>query len=70
MEHKRKAFHLNAFRVIFVYSGDKLRLYSTGGNPYGASTRVGPNGEMMDDIDKAIEVQVKRMIDVTAKFKG
>ena len=45
-------------------------LYSTGGNPYGASTRVGPNGEMMDDIDKAIEVQVKRMIDVTAKFKG
>ena len=31
MEHKRKAFHLNAFRVIFVYSGDKLRATSDDG---------------------------------------
>ncbi len=45
-------------------------LFTTGGNPYGASTKVEMDGSMADAIDPAIEVQVKRMLDITGKIKA
>lgn len=44
-------------------------LYTTGGNPYGTSTQVSGEGEIVDDVRPAVDVQVKRMLDVAAKMK-
>lgn len=45
-------------------------LYTTGGNPYGASTQVDGNAKMLDNVKPAIAVQVKRVLDVAAKLKN
>lgn len=44
-------------------------LFTTGGNPYGTSTQVGMEGQMVDAIDPAIEVQVDRMLDIAGRLK-
>ena len=60
-------FHWGAIIVAPGYSDPVL--YSTGGNPYGASTQVDGEGNMVDDIKPAVEVQVRRLLDIAAKLK-
>lgn len=44
-------------------------LYTTGGNPYGASTQVDQDANMMDHIQPAVEIQVRRMLAIAGKLK-
>ncbi|MDY0407991.1 NAD(P)H:quinone oxidoreductase [Virgibacillus soli] len=45
-------------------------LFTTGGNPYGASVTVDGEGNMVNDVKPAVDVQVKRLIDIAARIKG
>ena len=60
-------FHWGAIVVAPGYSDPVL--YSTGGNPYGASTQVDGEANMVDDIKPAVEIQVRRLLDIASKLK-
>lgn len=60
-------FHWGAIVVAPGYSDPVL--YSTGGNPYGASTQVDGEANMVDDIKPAVEIQVRRLLDIAGKLK-
>lgn len=59
--------HWGAIIVAPGYTDDVL--YTTGGNPYGTSSQISGDGEILDNIQPAVEVQVKRMLDVAAQMK-
>src|SRR5699024_1117021 len=44
-------------------------LFTTGGNPYGTSVTVDANGKMSPDVKPAVEVQVKRTLDIASRMK-
>ena len=44
-------------------------LFTTGGNPYGTSTQVSQDGKIMDNVQPAVEIQVRRMLEITGKLK-
>lgn len=45
-------------------------LYTTGGNPYGTSTQVDGEANILDSVRPAITVQVKRVLDVAQRMKS
>jgi NAD(P)H dehydrogenase (quinone) len=55
-------FHWGAIVVAPGYTNPVL--FSTGGNPYGASTTVDEKGNMKDDIQEAVLYQAKRAVTV------
>ena len=44
-------------------------IFKAGGNPYGTSVTVGPNGEMIEDVDEAVKHQAKRTVEVASWIK-
>lgn len=44
-------------------------LFTTGGNPYGTSTQVSQDGKIMDNVQPAVEIQVRRMLEIAGKLK-
>ena len=59
--------HWGAIIVAPGYTDDVL--YTTGGNPYGTTTQVSGEGEIMDKVQPAVDIQVKRMLDVATQMK-
>lgn len=45
-------------------------LFGAGGNPYGASVSVDQNGEMVEDVQGAIEHQAKRTVEIATMVKN
>lgn len=45
-------------------------LYTTGGNPYGASTQVDGDARILDNVQPAVTVQVNRILDIAKKIKS
>jgi len=45
-------------------------LFTTGGNPYGTSVTVDAEGNMSPDVKPAVEVQVKRTLDIAGRIVG
>ncbi|GLO67792.1 MULTISPECIES: NAD(P)H:quinone oxidoreductase [Oceanobacillus] len=43
-------------------------LFTTGGNPYGASATVDQDGNFTKDVQPAVSVQTKRLIEITKKI--
>ncbi|KAF5033737.1 NAD(P)H dehydrogenase [anaerobic digester metagenome] len=60
-------YHWGAIVVSPGYTDPVL--YTTGGNPYGASTQVDMNANILDNVKPAVEVQVRRMLDIAGKLK-
>ena len=60
-------YHWGAIIVSPGYTDPVL--YTTGGNPYGASTQVDQNAKILDNVQPAVEVQVRRMLDIAGKLK-
>ncbi|SDC28809.1 NAD(P)H dehydrogenase (quinone) [Pelagirhabdus alkalitolerans] len=44
-------------------------LFTTGGNPYGASVTVDGEGQMVNDIKPAVLHQAKRLVDIAGRIK-
>ena len=44
-------------------------LFKAGGNPYGTSVTVGPDGEMVEDVKDAVRHQAKRTVEVAFWIK-
>ena len=44
-------------------------LFKAGGNPYGTSVTVGPDGEMVEDVKDAVRHQAKRTVEVASWIK-
>lgn len=44
-------------------------LFKAGGNPYGTSVSVGPDGKMIEDVEDAVKHQAKRTVEVTSWIK-
>ena len=44
-------------------------LFKAGGNPYGTSVTVGPDGEMLQDVKDAVRHQAKRTVEVAFWIK-
>ena len=44
-------------------------LFKAGGNPYGTSVSVGPDGKMVEDVEDAVKHQAKRTVEVTSWIK-
>lgn len=45
-------------------------LFTTGGNPYGASATVDGEGNIANDVKPAVEVQAKRTVDIAGRVKA
>lgn len=60
-------FHWGAIVVAPGYTDPTL--YTTGGNPYGASTQVDQDANIVDNVQPAVEIQVRRMLDIAEKLK-
>ena len=60
--------HWGAIIVPPGYSDPAL--FATGGNPYGASVTVDAEGNMVNDIKPAVEIQAKRTVDIAARLKA
>ena len=60
-------FHWGAIVVSPGYSDPVL--YTTGGNPYGASTQVDQDANIMDNVQPAVEIQIRRLLDIAGKLK-
>lgn len=44
-------------------------LFKAGGNPYGTSVTVGPDGEMVEDVKDAVKHQARRTVEVASWIK-
>lgn len=45
-------------------------LYAAGGNPYGTSVSIDGEGNMVEDVEKAVKIQAKRTVDIAARVNG
>jgi len=45
-------------------------IYAAGGNPYGTSVQVDAEGNMQDDVEKAVKIQAKRTVDIAKRVHG
>ncbi|MEW9675594.1 NAD(P)H:quinone oxidoreductase [Lentibacillus sp. L22] len=45
-------------------------LFTTGGNPYGASATVDAEGNIVNNVQPAVEVQAKRTVDIASRIKA
>ncbi|HBS92207.1 MAG TPA: hypothetical protein DEA51_07040 [Erysipelotrichaceae bacterium] len=59
-------YHWGAIVVTPGYTDAVL--FTTGGNPYGTSATVDQQGNIVGDVKPAIEVQVRRMLEVANKL--
>ncbi len=60
--------HWGAIIVPPGYSDGSL--FKAGGNPYGTTTTVSAEGEIMDDVQEAVKHQVKRTLQVAGWLKS
>jgi NAD(P)H dehydrogenase (quinone) len=60
-------YHWGAIVVAPGYTDASI--FTAGGNPYGTSVSVNQQGEMVEDVRKAIEHQTNRLIQIGAKLK-
>jgi NAD(P)H dehydrogenase (quinone) len=60
-------YHWGAIVVAPGYTDASI--FTAGGNPYGTSVSVNQQGEMVEDVRKAIEHQTNRLIQIAAKLK-
>lgn len=60
-------FHWGAIVAAPGYTDPVL--FTTGGNPYGASVTVDQNGNMQEDVQPAVQHQVKRTLDIARLVK-
>lgn len=44
--------------------------FEAGGNPYGTSTSASMEGEVKDNVENAVKLQVKRTVEMTQRFLG
>lgn len=72
-EQTLTSFYVSMFHWGVIIAGpgytDEV-IFSTGGNPYGTSATVDGEGNLQDDIQKAVEHQAKRTYDITHKISG
>mgnify|MGYP001420584798 CR=1 FL=1 len=72
-EQTLTSFYVSMFHWGVIIAGpgytDEV-IFSTGGNPYGTSATVDGEGNLQDDIQKAVEHQAKRTYDITQKISG
>ncbi|MFB9860207.1 NAD(P)H:quinone oxidoreductase [Salinicoccus siamensis] len=54
--------HWGAIIVPTGYTDDTL--FTAGGNPYGTTVTVGPDGKMIEDVEPAVKHQAKRTVSV------
>lgn len=59
--------HWGAIIVPPGYTDDSI--YVAGGNPYGTSVTQGQNGDVMEDVEKAVEHQARRTVKVAGWLK-
>lgn len=59
-------YHWGAIVVAPGYSDQSY--FKAGGNPYGTSVSVNPEGKMVEDVKDAVSAQTKRLLDVTNQF--
>ncbi|HLQ84356.1 MAG TPA: NAD(P)H:quinone oxidoreductase type IV [Pseudogracilibacillus sp.] len=45
-------------------------IFGAGGNPYGTSVTVGPDGKMVEDVEAAVKHQAKRTVSVAKSFNN
>ncbi|MBU9723738.1 MULTISPECIES: NAD(P)H:quinone oxidoreductase [Bacillaceae] len=60
-------FHWGAIIAAPGYSDPVI--FSSGGNPYGASVTVDQDGNMKEDVQGAVKHQAKRTVDIAQKIK-
>ncbi|MDE5415532.1 NAD(P)H:quinone oxidoreductase [Alkalihalobacterium chitinilyticum] len=60
-------FHWGAIVAAPGYTDPVL--FTTGGNPYGASVTVDQDGNMQEDVQPAVQHQVKRTLDIARLVK-
>ncbi|UJL46232.1 NAD(P)H:quinone oxidoreductase [Virgibacillus sp. NKC19-16] len=60
--------HWGAIIVPPGYSDSSL--FAAGGNPYGVSTAIDGEGNMVDDVEGAAKHQAKRTVDIAARVKA
>ncbi|RPF50146.1 NAD(P)H:quinone oxidoreductase [Aquisalibacillus elongatus] len=61
-------FHWGCIIAGPGYTDDVI--FASGGNPYGTSTTVDGEGNIQDDVQKAVEHQARRTFDITNKISG
>ncbi|WP_249869477.1 NAD(P)H:quinone oxidoreductase [Oceanobacillus saliphilus] len=61
-------FHWGAIIAAPGYTDPVL--FTTGGNPYGASATVDQDGNIVGEVKPAVEVQAKRMVDIAKRIKS
>ena len=59
-------YHWGAIVVSPGYTDASLVV--AGGNPYGTSVSIGPDGKMVENVQPAVEHQVRRLLDVAKKI--
>ncbi|WP_449354910.1 NAD(P)H:quinone oxidoreductase [Virgibacillus natechei] len=60
--------HWGAIIVPPGYSDASM--FAAGGNPYGVSTAIDGEGNMVDDVEEAAKHQAKRTVDIAARVKA
>lgn len=66
-------FYVSMFHWGVIIAGPGYTddvIFASGGNPYGTSATVDGEGNIQDDIQKAVEHQAKRTYDITTKISG
>lgn len=59
-------FHWGAIIASPGYTNQEL--FAAGGNPYGVSVTVDQDGNMVEDVEKAVKHQARRTVEVTNKI--
>jgi len=60
--------HWGAIIVPPGYSDPSM--FAAGGNPYGVSTAIDGDGNIVDDVEEAVKHQAKRTVDIAARVKA
>ena len=60
--------HWGAIIVPPGYSDPSM--FAAGGNPYGVSTAIDGDGNIVDDVEEAAKHQAKRTVDIAARVKA
>ncbi|MDN6161660.1 MAG: NAD(P)H:quinone oxidoreductase [Atopostipes sp.] len=60
--------HWGAIIVPTGYSDESI--FTAGGNPYGTSVTVGPDNEMVEDVEAAVKHQARRTLSVAQSVKA
>lgn len=61
-------YHWGAIVVTPGYTDPVL--FGAGGNPYGTSVTVGPDGKMIEDVQSSVKHQAKRTVEVATMIKN